>query len=569
MKKVILGLIVAFCGAAYGQINVPMYSTEVFSDNLYMIDTSTFTVTSTMTLTSGLGVSGINGADIDPCSGDVYVNYKAGFDRRLGILDVTTGAITDIGSFGDQVATIAFGPTGLLFAITGNGAGTSEALYEVNTATGLMTFITTLITEDDGESIGFNPDNGMLYRWSGWGTTDCVMHEIDPSTFIETPIPLSGYAYANSAGVTYIGNNTFISGNANDDDYFTITTSGVAVGPIDGGLGHQAKGLWQPNRYIQAATDVLCTTGFVLIEATEGEAHEWFLDGVSTGVTTPQFWASEAGDYHCEITIAGCVGMSNTVTLTLGTDPGPTVVLDPSPEAFICSSGGSVEISGTAGDWNQWLMDGVWIDGENSDMITVDMEGSYNLITTDAVGCSDSSATATVVTLFTGGMTLSTPDGDTYCAGDSLLLVATDGGGTYNWYMDGTLVAGADNDSIYVTSPGEYSAATMFGACSDSTASGIMVIEDPCDASIEENDGLNFSFYPNPAEEFLMVQLPETGDVELVTIEIVGLDGKVVYQKEMTAAEAIQLDVSELNAATYLIRIQTADQLGVKRFVKK
>ena len=211
MKKVLLSLALTITGFAYGQLNVPLYSTEVFSDDLYMIDTSTFTVTSTTTLTSGLGVSGINGADIDPCTGTVYVNYKdGGSTRRLGTLDPATGVITDIGPFGDQVSTISFGPTGLLFAITGNGAGTTETLYQVDIGTGAMTLITPLSAEDDGEALGFNPDNGMLYRWSGWSNVDCIMEEIDPSTFTATAVPLSGYAYDNVAGATYIGNNTFI-----------------------------------------------------------------------------------------------------------------------------------------------------------------------------------------------------------------------------------------------------------------------------------------------------------------------------------------------------------------------
>ncbi|MCW3070856.1 MAG: C-terminal target protein [Bacteroidetes bacterium] len=65
--------------------------------------------------------------------------------------------------------------------------------------------------------------------------------------------------------------------------------------------------------------------------------------------------------------------------------------------------------------------------------------------------------------------------GTSFCAGGSVLLTGTSGG-TSQWYVNDSLIAGATSNTYAVTSPGTYNMIkTNLSGCSDSAASGITV----------------------------------------------------------------------------------------------
>ena len=55
---------------------------------------------------------------------------------------------------------------GVLFAVTGNGA-VPETMYTLNQTNGVSTFFQTLGNGSDGEVIAYNPNDGLMYHWSG------------------------------------------------------------------------------------------------------------------------------------------------------------------------------------------------------------------------------------------------------------------------------------------------------------------------------------------------------------------------------------------------------------------
>ena len=130
MKKLLLAFI-AIPLISFSQSSV--YGVDPFNGNLEVMDTTTFTVTN-VGLTSGLGaVTGCNGLS-DDGMGNLYVVYKiSGISpRHLGTLDVSTGAITDVGALSDNIATIAFDGSGTLYGVTGDGAAVTETMYTIN-----------------------------------------------------------------------------------------------------------------------------------------------------------------------------------------------------------------------------------------------------------------------------------------------------------------------------------------------------------------------------------------------------------------------------------------------------
>lgn len=57
----------------------------------------------------------------------------------------------------------------VLYGVTGDGANTPETLYTLDMADASSTFVMTLGAGQNGESIAYNPDDGLMYHTSGRG----------------------------------------------------------------------------------------------------------------------------------------------------------------------------------------------------------------------------------------------------------------------------------------------------------------------------------------------------------------------------------------------------------------
>jgi hypothetical protein len=199
----------------------------------------------------GHTVLGATGLARDPQTGTLYAMLKlqgTSF-RRLVTLDEFTGVATDVGDTGHRFAGLAFGSDGTLYGVTGDGDGVPESLYTLSTVDGTPTLVRELGAGSDGETIAFNPDDGLLYHASGIGTPNHPNGEqfetIDPASLTTSNIPLSGFDYEELTALTYSEGAFFAGdlGNAAVDmpRFFRITTGGVVT--FLGDMDHVSKGL--------------------------------------------------------------------------------------------------------------------------------------------------------------------------------------------------------------------------------------------------------------------------------------------------------------------------------------
>jgi len=73
-----------------------------------------------------------------------------------------------------------------------------------------------------------------------------------------------------------------------------------------------------------------------------------------------------------------------------------------------------------------------------------------------------------------------------------------------------------------------------------------------------------FTIYPNPVSEKLYIECAET----IVGCEIYNISGRLVYSSEENSTK-IEVDVANLSAGSYLIRMTSDGMTQVKRFIKK
>jgi hypothetical protein len=200
-------------------------------------------------------VVGATGLARNPLDGVLYALLKVeGTSFRLLVtLDEITGIATgvgdDLGNTGKRFAGIAFASDGTLYAVTGDGGATPEELFILDTGDASSISVIALGAGSDGETLAFNPDDGLLYHASGIGTPNHpdgeIFETIDPDTDVVTNVTLSGFDYEELTALTFLDGG-FFAGDLGDaavdmPGFFRITPGGVVT--FLGNMDHVSKGL--------------------------------------------------------------------------------------------------------------------------------------------------------------------------------------------------------------------------------------------------------------------------------------------------------------------------------------
>ena len=122
-----------------------------------------------------------------------------------------------------------------LYGVTGDGAGTPETFYTVNTSNAATTFVQTLGNGTDGESIAFRPNDGLMYHWSGFSSNPSqIMETINLTGGTVTNVGWSGYDPEEVWGSTFDAvNDRFFTTDINRN-LATVTSGGLFsnIGPL-------------------------------------------------------------------------------------------------------------------------------------------------------------------------------------------------------------------------------------------------------------------------------------------------------------------------------------------------
>lgn len=245
---------------APGAMAQTLYSVAQGDANLRTIDPTTAqTLSSTPMTLAGQTIDGATGLAVHPTTGQLFVVLRVSgvTGRVLGTVDPATGVVTQIGNLGDAFAGIAFSCAGVLYGVTGDGANVPESFFSINQTTGAATLISALGRGDDGETIGFNPVDNMMYHASGHvGTYDPVtdsgviferFNPTAPAPIVTTDIPIgSPLTDEEAQALTFeVSSGMFLwKQDHGTGPLFRVnpaTGAATQVGTLD--MDHQAKGL--------------------------------------------------------------------------------------------------------------------------------------------------------------------------------------------------------------------------------------------------------------------------------------------------------------------------------------
>ncbi len=205
-----------------------------------------------------------------------------------------------------------------------------------------------------------------------------------------------------------------------------------------------------------------CSGGSVALTASAGASYLW-----SNGETTQSNAASTAGNYSVTVTNEnGCSATSAATAVTVYALP--TVTITASGPTIFCA-GGAVALTASAGSTY------LWSNGETTQSIAVSTSGNYSVTVTNGNGCSSTSP-ATAVMVNSVPAAIITVSNIVTC---SVRLTANTAGGlTYQWFLNGTAIAGSTASVYTARLTGSYTVTEILNGCSTTSAATSVVISD-------------------------------------------------------------------------------------------
>jgi gliding motility-associated-like protein len=219
-----------------------------------------------------------------------------------------------------------------------------------------------------------------------------------------------------------------------------------------------------------------CEGTTVLLETTTTGNLQWTLNGAPIdGANSNSFIADVSGQYAVTLSEGNCTFSSEIVTVSILAQLEPVII--PQGPIVICDNQPiTLESDGTF-DSYQWLLNGEAIVGATSPSLLVNASGDYSL-QAEIGSCSGTSAPTTV--LFQNGIDvpISPNANTTICTAGSVDFSTANNFATYQWFLDGNAIAGANQFSYSANTAGIYTVQVTNDSGCEGTSDAITVAVD-------------------------------------------------------------------------------------------
>ena len=395
-------------------------------------------LTSSIFSTHGQSVTRLVGASPFQDSLWVFDTTSMGVVRWMAPTPSSGGAITGINAIAKHPV------TGVLYVVAKQAATVGRTLGTLNLMTGNVNILGNL--GDNFATLTFNGNNTLLGVTGDGATTPETLYRIN-------------IANANKTLVAALG--------MGDDGEV------ICYNPTDNMIYH-----WSGNTTVFMEKFDTSATTFTPIPISGTPSGETF--GM-VHVSGNLFIGSNINESFNHWTAGGAVGpdygtapddIRGTALITCGR----AITGTPS----FCTGDSTLLTMSSGGTSYQWYRNGVAVSGATGQTHYAAVAGLYNCLITDECSYSSGDSLATGVNVQEFPFPVVTVSGNAgFCDGDSALLTGTSGG-TSQWYMDGSPISGATNDTYYATLAGNYNMTqTTVNGCTDSAAAGINVMAYP------------------------------------------------------------------------------------------
>ncbi|HIO72599.1 MAG TPA: T9SS type A sorting domain-containing protein [Flavobacteriales bacterium] len=448
--------------------------------------------------------------------------------------------------------------------------------------------------EMDGTATAFGAGGTgtYVYMWSS-GDTIAIASDLDTGTYMVTVTDASGCMDTSS---TLITQPAILALTMNSTDATCGNSDGSASVKVAGGTTPYTY-LWNDPGMQTDSTAALLPSGVYIVVVTDGNGCQ---DSASIGVNdvgspsislqsssvvtcyddcnatatvsaiggvTPYTFSWSTTPLQTGTTATGLCGGTTNATVTDGlgcitvlaviiSEPSAVLISSESGSGPTCSglSDGTITITAAGGTGSlTYSIDGGANYVSSGSFIGL-AGGTYNIIVMDSSGCTDTGSAMTLIipaalTTNTSSVIESVPG-----AGDGTATVVASGGTlpyTYGWSStpgQTTAVATGLSTGSYQITVSDANGCSAIDSASVGVGVGIA----------EMIEGIEVKFYPNPANEFITIEINYD---ETSVLEIIDLVGKQIVRKEMR--NKIILDVNSFKEGMYLYRISTLDGMKI------
>jgi hypothetical protein len=423
----------------------------------------------------------------------------------LGVLVLSALAVHAAGpsivSLSDSSTFIEGQSLALSVSVNGTGPFTyqwNKAGSPVADATARIYSIAVLATSDAGSyTVTVTDDNGDAT------TSDAILVDVTPATAptlsyipgavtytVGNQINLYASAYG-TAPLTFVWKHdgetlpattsSYNKNNATHDDagIYTVTVSNAAGSITSSDILVTVNDPTAPTFYSSPSGTTINAGGtaylYANVNSSSAVSLQWYQDGVAlVGATGNYYYATEAGSYTVVATNAVGSTTSTAAVVTVLATPAPVAPSGVSiSDPVTVEAGGSLYLSSSASGTSpltyQWRKDGADIPGASSQSysksnVTEADAGNYSVVVSNTVG-SASAGTSVAVSAARPPVITAHPSSKTINMGGYISLsVGATGTGSlrYQWYKDGTAVAGATSSTYYISGQAQASDAGAY-----------------------------------------------------------------------------------------------------------
>lgn len=204
----------------------------------------------------------------------------------------------------------------------------------------------------------------------------------------------------------------------------------------------------------------------------------------------------------------------------------------------------------------QWYINDTIMAGHTNSTDTITETGYYHVVAFNNFGCATSSDT--ILAIFCDSNITASINMDV----NLNLFTTAPSGWTFQWYENGNLITGANNDTYTPTQSGNYSV-TITDPVGCTFSSPIYVYT----VGIESFTSNLWSLYPNPAGSSINLILSENISVEFV--EIYDISGRLMNKISNMTNYQLQIDLEKYNNGAYLMVLNTNKGILTKKFIKQ
>lgn len=332
----------------------------------------------------------------------------------------------------------------------------------------------------------------------------------------------NGLAFSPTTTMSYVVTGTDANGCANID---SVT---VQVNPL-------------PNVGINPSATSVCLGNGLSLNGTGASTYSW-TGSVQNGMV---FTPTNSQSY--QVTGTDANGCTDTATVFIPVNPLPNVVAMAS-NTQLCG-GEMVTLSGTGASTYAWT------GGATNGLPFAPLfSGIYQVTGTDLNGCTGSDSVFLSVTLL-----------DTSVSNTGNTLFANAAGLTYQWLdcNNGlTAIPGQNGGAFNPLTSGSYAVAISANGCMDTSGCHLVSI-----TGLNGAANQSIEVYPNPSEGYFQIDLGQV--YASIEMEVYDDRGRLVLSKAYQEQQTLELDLSQMADATYLIMLKSEQGSAMLRVIKR